>query len=62
LGIYYECTGTGQVVFVRRTDAKRASDKYNNVTLDGRAMKIEIVLSSVAAATAGPRNRRGNGR
>ncbi|OUM58687.1 hypothetical protein PIROE2DRAFT_15974 [Piromyces sp. E2] len=62
--------GSGQVVFVRRGDAKRASDKYNNVTLDGRAMKIEIVLSSTAAAAVasrsgrkgGPRNGRRNNR
>ncbi|ORX43269.1 RNA-binding domain-containing protein [Piromyces finnis] len=63
--------GSGQVVFVRKADAKRASDKYNNVTLDGRAMKIEIVLSSAAAAAVsssrqgrrgGPRNGRRNNR
>ncbi|ORX84218.1 RNA-binding domain-containing protein [Anaeromyces robustus] len=55
--------GSGQVVFVRRGDAKRASDKYNKVTLDGRSMKIEIVLSSTASSAAASRNnRRGNGR
>jgi len=53
--------GSGQVVFVRRGDAKRASDKYNNVTLDGRAMKIEIVLSSSAAAAAVSRSGRRGG-
>jgi len=41
--------GTGQVVFVRNNDAKRAINKYNNVELDGRPMKIEMVLSSTSA-------------
>ncbi|ORX52510.1 RNA-binding domain-containing protein [Piromyces finnis] len=41
--------GTGQVNFVRNNDAKRAINKYNNVELDGRPMKIEMVLSSTAA-------------
>lgn len=41
--------GTGQVAFVRSNDAKRAFNKYNNVELDGRPMKIEMVLSASAA-------------
>jgi THO complex subunit 4 len=44
--------GNGQVIFVRTNDAKRAINKYNNVELDGRAMKIEMVLSSSAAFNA----------
>jgi len=40
--------GTGQVVFVRSNDAKRAINKYNNVELDGRPMKIEMVLNPFA--------------
>jgi len=53
--------GSGQVVFVRRSDAKRAHDKYNNVTLDGRSMKIEIVLSSTQSTSTGSRSNRRNG-
>jgi len=40
--------GTGQVIFIRSNDARRAINKYNNVELDGRPMKIEMVLSSSA--------------
>ncbi|ORX81691.1 RNA-binding domain-containing protein [Anaeromyces robustus] len=44
--------GTGQVIFIRANDARRAINKYNNVELDGRPMKIEMVLTSAAALTA----------
>ncbi|XP_031107085.1 THO complex subunit 4D isoform X1 [Ipomoea triloba] len=36
-------SGSAEVVFARRTDAFQALKRYNNVQLDGRPMKIEIV-------------------
>ncbi|CAH9106174.1 unnamed protein product [Cuscuta europaea] len=36
-------SGSAEVVFVRRTDAIQALKKYNNVQLDGKPMKIEVV-------------------
>ncbi|XP_078429489.1 THO complex subunit 4C-like [Wolffia australiana] len=35
--------GSAEVVFVRRSDAVAALKRYNNVQLDGKAMKIEIL-------------------
>lgn len=42
--------GTASVVFARKNDAVRSVDKLRNITLDGREMKIEIVV----APNAGP--------
>lgn len=39
-------SGTSEVVFARRSDAFKALKRYNNVQLDGRPMKIEIVGSN----------------
>ena len=36
-------TGSGEVIFVRHSDATRAVNKFNNVLLDGRQMKISLV-------------------
>lgn len=36
-------SGSAEVVFSRRTDAFQALKRYNNVQLDGRPMKIEII-------------------
>ncbi|KAJ7964479.1 THO complex subunit 4D [Quillaja saponaria] len=36
-------SGSAEVVYTRRSDAFAALKKYNNVLLDGRPMKIEIV-------------------
>ncbi|KAI4373478.1 hypothetical protein MLD38_011600 [Melastoma candidum] len=41
--------GTAEVVFSRRTDALAAVKKYNNVQLDGKPMKIEIVGTNLVA-------------
>lgn len=35
--------GSAEVVYTRRSDAFAALKRYNNVLLDGRPMKIEIV-------------------
>lgn len=36
-------SGTAEVVYAKRSDAFAAHKRYNNVQLDGRPMKIEIV-------------------
>ncbi|CAI9111371.1 OLC1v1011584C1 [Oldenlandia corymbosa var. corymbosa] len=36
-------SGSAEVLFARRSDAVQALKKYNNVQLDGKPMKIEIV-------------------
>uniref|UniRef100_A0A3Q7IR51 RRM domain-containing protein n=1 Tax=Solanum lycopersicum TaxID=4081 RepID=A0A3Q7IR51_SOLLC len=38
--------GAAEVVFARRSDAFQALKRYNNVQLDGKPMKIEIVGSN----------------
>jgi len=38
-------TGTAQIVFNNYNDALKAINDYHNVTLDGRSMKIELVLT-----------------
>ncbi|KAB2068044.1 hypothetical protein ES319_A08G003600v1 [Gossypium barbadense] len=44
--------GTAEVVFSRRTDALAAVKRYNNVQLDGKPMKIEIVGANVSTTAA----------
>ncbi|KAK1588493.1 hypothetical protein Q3G72_024000 [Acer saccharum] len=49
--------GTAEVVFSRRVDAIAAVKRYNNVQLDGKPMKIEIVgtnISTPGAPSAAP--------
>lgn len=46
--------GTADVVFSRRKDAEAAVKRYNNIQLDGKPMKIEIVGTNVATRTALP--------
>ncbi|XP_052197164.1 THO complex subunit 4D-like [Diospyros lotus] len=45
--VHYDKTGrssgSAEVVFVRRSDAFQALRRYNNVQLDGKPMKIEII-------------------
>ncbi|XAR73545.1 hypothetical protein NMG60_11007546 [Bertholletia excelsa] len=36
-------SGSAEVVFARRSDAFQALKRYNNVVLDGKPMKIEII-------------------
>lgn len=35
--------GTAEAIFRKRADAERAMNKYNNVQLDGRPMRIELI-------------------
>ncbi|WCJ41200.1 THO complex subunit 4 [Euphorbia peplus] len=44
--------GTAEVVFSRRADGLAAVKRYNNVQLDGKPMKIEIVGTNIATAAA----------
>lgn len=46
--------GTAEVVFSRRLDALSALKRYNNVQLDGKPMKIEIVGTNIVTPGAGP--------
>ncbi|MBA0553048.1 hypothetical protein Golob_012266, partial [Gossypium lobatum] len=44
--------GTAEVVFSFRTDALAAVKRYNNVQLDGKPMKIEIVGANISTPVA----------
>ncbi|KAJ4849401.1 Arrestin- trafficking adapter 3 [Turnera subulata] len=46
--------GTAEVVFARREDAVAAVKRYNNVQLDGKPMKIEIVGTNITSRPAVP--------
>ncbi|XP_010907063.1 THO complex subunit 4A isoform X2 [Elaeis guineensis] len=46
--------GTAEVVFSRRADALAAIKRYNNVQLDGKPMKIEIVGMNIETPAAAP--------
>ncbi|KAL0672119.1 hypothetical protein Bca4012_000099 [Brassica carinata] len=52
-GIHYDRSGrskgTAEVVFSRRGDALAAVKRYNDVQLDGKLMKIEIVGTNLSA-------------
>ncbi|KAI3514179.1 hypothetical protein L1887_12498 [Cichorium endivia] len=45
--------GTAEIVFSRRQDALAAVKRYNNVQLDGKPMKIEIVGLNIVAPAGG---------
>ena len=45
--------GTAEVVFSRRQDAMAAIKRYNNVQLDGKPMKLELVGTNITAPDAG---------
>ncbi|XP_073291736.1 THO complex subunit 4A-like isoform X1 [Primulina huaijiensis] len=44
--------GTAELVFSRRQDALAAIKKYNNVQLDGKPMKIELVGKNISTPAA----------
>ncbi|KAK8544981.1 hypothetical protein V6N13_066290 [Hibiscus sabdariffa] len=44
--------GTAEIVFTRKADALAAVKRYNNVQLDGKPMKIEIVGTNIAIPPA----------
>ncbi|OWM84054.1 hypothetical protein CDL15_Pgr009301 [Punica granatum] len=46
--------GTAEVVFSQRVDAIAAVKRYNNVQLDGKPMKIEIVGTNIVTPAAPP--------
>ncbi|XP_072975071.1 THO complex subunit 4A-like [Typha angustifolia] len=46
--------GTAEVVFSRRTDALAAVKRYNNVQLDGKPMKIEIIGTNIESPAVVP--------
>ncbi|CAN8237496.1 unnamed protein product [Cochlearia groenlandica] len=52
-GIHYDRSGrskgTAEVAFSRRGDALAAVKRYNNVQLDGKLMKVEIVGTNLSA-------------
>lgn len=41
--VFVMIQGSAEVLFARRSDAVQALRRYNNVQLDGKPMKIEIV-------------------
>ncbi|KAL1217895.1 THO complex subunit 4D [Cardamine amara subsp. amara] len=43
-------SGTAEVVYPRRSDAFQALKKYNNVLLDGRPMRLEILGGNISEA------------
>jgi len=45
--------GTAEIVFSRRQDALAAVKRYNNVQLDGKPMKIEIVGTNISTPASG---------
>ncbi|KAF3433743.1 hypothetical protein FNV43_RR24846 [Rhamnella rubrinervis] len=47
--------GTAEVVFLRHSDALAAIKKYNNVELDGKPLKIELVGANLVLPTFMPR-------
>ncbi|KAG6503089.1 hypothetical protein ZIOFF_035378 [Zingiber officinale] len=46
--------GTAEVVFARRLDALAAVKKYDNVLLDGKPMKIDIIGTNIPTPTVVP--------
>jgi hypothetical protein len=48
--------GTAEVIFTRRSEAVQALKRYNNVRLDGKEMKIEVIGANLGlAAVSSPR-------
>jgi THO complex subunit 4 len=53
--------GTAEVVFSRKPDAIAAVKRYNNVQLDGKPMKIELIGTNLNSGAAAPPVRATNG-
>eukprot|EP01018_Ginkgo_biloba_P000202 Gb_18965 [translate_table: standard] len=53
--------GTAEVVFARRTDAEAAVKRYNNVQLDGKPLKLELIGTNLAIPATNPLPRNGTG-
>ncbi|KAK7257793.1 hypothetical protein RIF29_32025 [Crotalaria pallida] len=64
-GIHYDKSGrskgTAEVVFLRGADAVAAVKRYNNVQLDGKLMKIEVVGANISIPVVVPPAYRGLG-
>ena len=45
--------GTAEVVYVRKADALAAMQKYSNVQLDGKLMKIELIGTNLPITPVG---------
>jgi len=50
--------GNAEVVFTNRMSARKALDKYNDVLLDGRKMKITLVTEQPQQSAPAPRPRK----
>ncbi|CAN0909490.1 THO complex subunit 4A [Linum grandiflorum] len=46
--------GTGEVVYARRTDAITAINKYNNLQLDGKPLRLEMIGVKMQAVSPPP--------
>ncbi|GMP32506.1 hypothetical protein CsSME_00006232 [Camellia sinensis var. sinensis] len=52
MGYLCDQLGSAEVVFVRRSDAFQALKRYNNVQLDGKPMRIEIIGTNSEVAVS----------
>lgn len=46
--------GTAEVVYMRQSDAVAAMKKYNNMKLDGKPMRLELVGVSIVTTVPAP--------
>ncbi|XP_057508797.1 THO complex subunit 4A-like [Actinidia eriantha] len=52
--------GTAEIVYSRRQDAQAAVKRYNNVQLDGKPMKVEIVGTNIVTPPPMPASANGS--